>query len=770
MTSDRHNDVRLLLQAESYDFEEIGLFKAFHPEAPRPSEITQNMLLIGPAGTGKSMAMRQACFQLRDSPHFFPVYVHAERWVARSFSEAIVPSNRPRDNASVSRARVCATATLAYGTLARLLRVAGDTVAYRAARVFSDRPDNASALSDWLDASFHRCEYVVRTGQALPTELRRLPQLREIFEIYGEAVGVELQRRLLLLFDQLDRVSPLYLDLLALALGRSTAYVLAVATRPSPCAPEPTELALRAGDCTRRWLGADWMSPQWRLFLGDAARTVLPPEVSVELIRRIDYLAPLIGPSTRYFLGIGNEFARIYDGASPLGSLHRSIDWMRGSVESELGPSLIHYPAPARFLRSLQNHLSLAAEAADGVWPKQIAIKPLDRLFLGAVASERLRVAVREGLLVPAETNHYGLDEVTTDYDVVPLAALKSTPVEPLRVGGQAVIDERDFLEWGEAPGRGRRRVATGERAKIFYSHWMNAQNGHAQTFLPDFRELVALQADVLVGESEVSQPLPDFIRSLIREATMTIVQLHPFRPTIGLEIGWSMGSSKPLLLAMSDPSELSEFPSWITSSFEVQSNGAADRAKFAKSALRILEAVAAGDTSVQWKIEEDGTPLMALRRELTSLVVIGSGPAFHECLSFLTERCASEGIAHPRFLDTGDLERGALLFEVVRCAYTATTLLCAFDGKRIPDLLTAIALGAHTHVDKDEGVVVAGQRRIIARPALVVAAKDAQAYTVPGLVRGLRDALVTEDAGRASEEAWLRFLAVQRRIQPGSG
>ena len=428
----REPDVRLLLQAESYAFDEIGHFTAFHPEAPRPDEITQNTLLIGPAGTGKSMAMRQAVYQLRDSKWYLPIYVHAERWVARPFSEAVAPSERPRQE-SDGRVRACATASLAYGTLARILRVVGPEVAHSAARVFPGRPGTPSEMSEWLDQSFHRCEYLVRTGEALPPELRSLPDLREIFEIFGGEVHGATGRTLLLFFDQLDRVSPLYLDLLSLALGRTTAYVLAVATRPSPCAPDPTDLALRAGDCTRRWLGANWGTPAWKAFLLEAASSVFEPKVCDALADQIDFVAPLIGHSTRYFLGIGKEFSRTLDGLPPELALQQAVGWMRGSVESELAPSLVHHPAPARFLRSLQNHLAAAAEEAGGVFPARVVIRPAAGFLLEDKTVERLRVAVREGLFVPAETASYGLDEVLGEYEVVPLAALKAAPVGPSR-------------------------------------------------------------------------------------------------------------------------------------------------------------------------------------------------------------------------------------------------------------------------------------------------------------------------------------------------
>ena len=169
-------------------------------------------------------------------------------------------------------------------------------------------------------------------------------------------------------------------------------------------------------------------------------------------------------------------------------------------------------------------------------------------------------------------------------------------------------IDETRFLEWAESPGRARRPLSA--RPRVFYSYWMDQSNTAAEDFLSEFRELVATQAEVVTGKSDRSPPLADAIREAIRGATMTIVQLHPLRPTIGLEIGWSMGASKPLLLAMTNPSELADFPSWITGTFEIQSNGMLDqRATFARATLKILDAVAAGDSSVQWKIESDGTP-----------------------------------------------------------------------------------------------------------------------------------------------------------------
>jgi hypothetical protein len=217
----------------------------------------------------------------------------------------------------------------------------------------------------------------------------------------------------------------------------------------------------------------------------------------------------------------------------------------------------------------------------------------------------------------------------------------------------------------------------------------------------------------------------------------------------------------------MADRSELSEFPSWITSTFEIQSNGTSDdRAKFARTTLKLLEAVDAGDSSVQWKIEADGTPLTALRRELSSLVVIGSGEGTSGVVQFLGERCVAESLPRPVFIDTSDVERGGLLFDAVRSAFTATTLLCVFSGEAMPDLLTAVALGAHTPTDREVVTFARSQRRTLPRAALALMASEATRHTLPTVVRGMRDALVTSDRLRAREEAWTRFGDTLKRVR----
>lgn len=766
------SDVRLLFKAETYDFDEIGNFSAIHPEAPG-IDIAENLLIVGSAGAGKSMAMRQASYRLRYSESVLPLYIHAERYIARPLSEAVTSAGR---SSRVGRksAEVCATAALAIGTLSRLLRVAGEEVAYAAAQIFPGRPRSPSSLSEWLNVTFHECDYIIRSSDALPDDLRKLPPLREVLESFGDAVGQLRGRRLLLLFDQLDRLNTLYLDLLGPALGRSTSYVLAVATRPSPCAPDPTQLPLRTGDCNRHWIGANWTSREWKSFLIEAAQAFFDENICAELEKHIDLLAPMVGPSVRSFLMTGKELSRIWRGnGARATAIHRALNWMKGSVEADLVPALVGYPDSNRFLRNLQNELSLQTKPERTLWPGRIVIRPKDRLFLGEKAVERARVAVREGLLVPADPSRYGLDEVGFDYQVVPLIGMKSLPVTPPEgLDEDTLIDEERFVQWSHAPRGGRRASGSPERAKIFYSYWMSEENAFADEFLREFRKLVHLKADVVIGESDSSEHLPDFIRGVIRDSALTVVQLYPVRPTVGLEIGWAMGSSKPILLAMQDPRELDDFPTWLRS-FEIKSNGTAEeQSRLAHTALALVEAADAGDEGVQWRVDPEGHALTALRRELRQIAIVGSGEELAVARARLTERLQREGLREPLVVDTGDEARGARLFDAVRAAFPATVLLAVFSGRRSPDLLTSIALGAHTHQDTEEVYLGAPgstrRRRTMPRAACVLATEDAIAQTMPTtMIGGLRGSLVTPDTRRALDEAWEKFRDIKERTDP---
>lgn len=401
--------------AENYRFSEITQFVSVHPEARM--DVTQHMLLIGSAGAGKSMAMRQLCSTLRDSDRLLPLYVHSERWIARPFAEAVCAPGMAT-SAATMHARQAATALLALGILHRVHNVLGAEAAFRATRVFpAERPQTPTELDDWIAHHVRAVSGAVRAGKQLPDNFRSLPDFREVLEGVADEVFSATQRRLLLLMDQLDRVSPLYFELLAPAFGRTTTYTLVVATRPSPCGPEATELPLPVGNCERAWIGTTWENAKWKRFLLDAAAHLFPPEVCSVLEARIDFLALLVGPSIRHFLKIAQELQRnLATGAIPRVALHEACSWLKSRFESDLEGALAGYEDAPRFLRSIQAAHGRSSDNP-AQWPRRFAITPSDgQVFLGDEAVSRLRIAVREGLLVPAEPSRYGLDQVGLDF------------------------------------------------------------------------------------------------------------------------------------------------------------------------------------------------------------------------------------------------------------------------------------------------------------------------------------------------------------------
>lgn len=326
-------------------------------------------------------------------------------------------------------------------------------------------------------------------------------------------------------------------------------------------------------------------------------------------------------------------------------------------------------------------------------------------------------------------------------------------------------VREEDFLEWTKRPG-GPRRPKAITRPKIFYSHWMDDRNIHAKGFLPEFRTLVGSFADVTIGESAGSPPLADFILSQIQESTLAVVQLDPFRPTIGLEIGWCLGNGKPILWAMSDSERLNEVRTWITA-FEIQPNGRAEeRAQLARSATQLVEALGAGDPSAHWEIGLGGASLREARRTLDSVTLVGSGTELPTLTRRLNDRLLAENYKPALVIDTSDTEVGGLLANTVWEAYRATVALVVLSGDRRSDLLSLIALGAHSCRKQDVKVPVRPRKyRTIPRRALVYGASGPAFDAIPSIVTGMKLALATSDPERAVEETVATFVTSSDRI-----
>jgi hypothetical protein len=741
--------------AENYEFGALANFKTFHPEAPH--EITSNTLIVGSAGAGKSMLMRQFSWQLYNSSTVLPLYVHAERWVSLPLSESLTTARGASSGVAKSRAQIVATYQLGLGILWRIGRVIGPQAGLEATRIFpGDIPGRADQIERWIFDRLRSASEALRWGGDLDPEIRVLGPLRELLEHFASVVHRLTGKRLLLFLDQLDRVTPTYFEVLAPALGRTTEYHLVVACRPSPCAPEQTSLHLSVGDCETFWLGEDWNSDSWRDFLVSAARDSFPGDLVDAVEEHADFLARLVGPSTRHFMRIllaalrsdpeQKEFAE---------ALAKATTWMKNSFESELEATLAGYKSTSRFLRNLKDEIARAT-VSPKYYPERLLINPDEGLYFQVETERRLRIAVREGLLVPVPASGYGLDQISLEYKTVPLACTR-TPSHYLGLElltDSVEVSEEQFLSWStqkDATGHASEKT---ERDSLFYS----ALPGDTR-LIETIRPLVGPFTDVSVGPGRPHGVDAAVNRGRLKSANLCIIQAEPLRALAAIETGWAIGNNQPVLWFVRADTAPS-LPLGIGTVIDAVVADAAETPRLAATILETIEAAAAAPSGV-WSRDAQDEPLMEIDRNLAQVLVLGAGSSASAVASRVNEALSLEAHDRCRFVDVADQEAPGQLLELFRLSKSATVLVASLTGSVARDFWTLVGLGIHTHSDNDRRVKVNRRKYVSVRRRVLVVRPDAPGATGSDFLATLPDAVINSDVeivARAAAQTFADF------------
>ena len=753
---------------ERIPFERVRKIRARHPDAPDrldvdTSALDRNLVLVGAAGTGKSIAMRQMCAELANNASIYPIYVHAERWLALPLSESIGRNNLSSTRGTAVRAN--ATSLLALGIVRRIAKLRGTDIARRAARALPEPPSAGADFEQWLAASINRAQIAARNARlAIDDDAR--PDLRMVLESVSEALSAEIGKRPVYFIDQLDKVHPVYFDLLERALGRTEEYNIVVATRPSPCAPEATQLQTRVGDCHIAWLGTNPSDPLWGRFLVETSKEWFGSAISQKLASHAAYLSQVVGPGTRQFLEVAHRLA-VSDRTITDEAILAATKAMKSNWLEEARRSLATYDNSLRFMSSISKLYSgetgqRSLVVADPGLQEDLLLGGL----LGARATGRLRVGVREGIFLPSDTEAYGIDGPANEFIVVPMDVTDKEIVGPRSSLDPAsrVISEEEFVKWGNRVGGfGSGSSEPVRKPKIFYSHWMDAQNGQSELVIRSLRDRLGFAAEITIGATSQSPNLADSIRAKIGEASLIVVQLDALRPAIGLEVGWAMAMDKVLVFALGDASKVNATPEWLTTS-EIQFNGTdSERESFAKHLLAQLN-----DLDLDVQTRTGSRDIADHQRMLGELMIVGSGQSLAECKARARDLLQSVDLRVSRVVDTSQAGSGRALDALVAHARNATCLVGALSGNLHADLLTHVAIGSHTFRATDQRVPrPGGGRRVIAvaRAPFVYSPKAVDAFVSRPLILGIKGAVVGTRVADVVDGAVQQLSDIRRRL-----
>ncbi len=740
-------------------------------------------MIIGGAGTGKSMAMRQICAEHEYSDHVFPLYVHAETWLARSLGE-VAGAPAGASSPALSRVREYTNALLLLAVIDRLDLIGEAELAVATTEILSRLDEGAGvgaqSIANWIAHHEGQISDAVRGEHSLPAPYCDLPDLPDLLEAIGRIVRRTSGKRLLILIDQLDKVSPAYFPILATALRRSDSYFLFIATRPSPAAPDDTVIQTRVGDIAWRWMGKQWDSETWGDFLLRTASRFFETEV-VQLMREAaPTLQRVVGPSTREFLLIANRVKSLLGiGLDPRVAIKQAISEEVSSFQSVLSSSLYDVASFATLQHRINDRVSKLSPFGSLIWPAEMRMVP-DRgaVILDERIVRKLRVAVREGMLVPTDQERYGIDGPALRFRMIPMAVVPAGSAVTIanRPGPPIEIQESEFSDWTKTSFAGR---PVEHPASVFYSHWMDDRNQVSKAFLEELaRELRPIGVEATTGKVINSASrrqldelqLSEQIRTKISDASVVVVQLDPPRLAMAMELGWALAIGRRCLTTASDPSALQQIPRPLHALSEIQWNGTdAGRKVTVSEVLKTYDHLLyAGGRDYFLDVDADGSKVNTFARDLSRIMIVGADIADLEVVRRVRDLAANENYPVPTLLDTTDYGDGNQIGKLVAEARRSSTLLAVFTGDQSADYLTALSLGAFTYADKDKKRKIQGiGDRELPRLAVALDLSERDGYVPYSMTGGLKGLFQTTNPKNAAERTISSFSDFRARLAP---
>jgi len=687
---------QIWLEAEHYHIAEVP--EIYHPHPEGLPTVGRNCLLVGYPGVGKTMVLKKLCYDLSRDPRILPIYVQIEPWVARVSAETTFPMSKrqtPRDRELLT----CTTILLALAVIERLARYADYEFAQAAAPLFPGGLPPRDALPKWIGQQISLLKAVLEDGDCLPQSYISFPSLFEIVDSLGDAARRQ-DKTLALLIDQVDKTTAVHFDVIGSLLRRGS-YVVTIATRPCPCAPEVASVphGLVAGnDYMIHWLGCDARAPSWRKFIAEIIKNgEFNETLSTFVLDRVNALTSMVGPSTRTVLQVCmNVENRIALGALP------DRAWL------EEVPSLLHREEavasevmgawcgdPRRLIARLRERTASArSQQQRGPGPAVMHISRHD-LFHSQALDALLRICTREGFFLPMPRQQVGLDLVVDRYEISPLL------IAPRDLGGQATFDD-DLVDFEVAAADLEKWIVGGHRPvprapkAVFVPYWMSEPRMSAS--LPErLRKGILGKARIITGDHAPGSPQwSPAIRNLVKGCDLVVVDVTTPRREVFVEWGWAIGAKKQVLLGASALADRDSNPAWVRERQIRLFGSDTDFDEFLNQLLNILDSYA--DRIAAW-IDDPSNETVDYKPSPQTVALIGNLQHWGNLANNVGEAAKETRFSLEALDLSNGTNQGGILFDTIRLTRKAATLILAFDGSE-SDLLLCVAGGIFTMAD----------------------------------------------------------------------
>jgi hypothetical protein len=716
------------LEAEHYSLEEAA--NIYHPHPEGLPGISRNCLLLGYPGVGKTLVLKKLCYDLRNTENILPLYIQIEPWVAAISAETTYPITdrfSPRDRDMT----ICTNILLTLAIIDKLRIYADKAVVAAAIAHFPNKPSSLSAIPSWTNEQINLVRNVVEYGGSLPESYASFPNLFMIMNSIGK-VSREKDKTIVLLVDQIDKTQAFHFNAVSSLLRRGE-YVVVIASRPCPCAPEAPSIPhgiINGTDYTIHWLGCDARSSAWRRFINDIIISHgFFSQATEVVIDKLQQTTSLVGPSPRNILAICEEIECKIENGKPADSAWvESISSLINSDEAIAADNMGAWCSdPHRVLTILRDQASLARRSK-GPGPVALSLKRGDKLFLSQKAENLIRVCIREGILLPMPREKLGLDALLEDFEVRPTLIAPKEPIAIISKFNDEIvifeIDTQKIESWTEHI----HRLGKRSQKNIFIAHWMSdpeTPGNLAQRLKNNLLEY----ANVITGDYSSGSPQWSIaIRDLVKKADLVVVDLSTLRRDVFVELGWAIGYCRQALLGISDAASIGKKPNWLRERQIHPFESDIDFKQFLRQILELLNKYP--NRCEQW-LDDPFDESIIFRPEIRRVGIIGGDKDWISFEGELTAACEENKFIPESLCISGTKLEGGILFDVIKVARKAGTLILIYDGSLQTDLLLCIAGGIFSSKD-----YISGQQKSQRRLILVNNSSSTDRQVLPGLLR----------------------------------
>jgi hypothetical protein len=686
------------LNGEQYSLSDAH--ERFQPHPEGVPRIMRNCLILGRLGVGKSILLKELCYMHRDSSELFPLYIPMGNWFNKVEAEMAYPTHTP--NSPYERDVVACTKILLSLALIETTYEHGEyKYVEDAVNLFPSHPGTEADFPKWKNEQLNMVRSVLENQAHLTLPGSSFPTVYSVADAIGRAVNKS-GKKVLFLIDGVDKRKLELFRVVGSLLQRGE-YLAVIATRPCPCAPDPSVLpqgVILGNDYDIHWLGKNPRTQKWRDLIEKVLENSPFDQQVIEIaIDNLQPLTSLSGASVRTAIRICRGIdTNLHGGMSAEEAWNESIRSLVNEEKRAAGEVMaaLCREEPDKIIRTIvEKAIDTRQEKKQKLGPAVLNIRTTEQLFLDEKIQEFLRVCVRDGVFIPLSP---ALEPVPDRYEINPLLTIPDESVVFSAFGDETCvfdIESEKFKYWvKEKPGGGRPT-----KKKVFVPYWMSDPKERG-ILAQRLRERAFGRFEVLTGEDIPPGQWSPRIRNLIKESHVIVCDLTVPRRDVYVEWGWAIGLNKQVLLGCKTEKDRERAPQWWTAEQKICPFGSdSNLEKFMFQLIHMLDM--SPDRVATWHDSPLYEP-MDYKPHPTCIGLIGHGNVFSEVQN-ICQSVADEYGFDLEFLFSearkDKVRRGGLLYEMIPLARRAGTLVLVFDGTHA-DFLPCVAGGIFTSRD----------------------------------------------------------------------